>query len=735
MPSHAPELHAEFIVLHGRDTSIVLESRDSEAPLWRYWGPRLPDGCLPMAPLRDGRPIPPSSMDTDQPLTVSPSFGMGWYGQSALLAHRSGQQFAQAFGACRIETLEAGRRIAIHLTDAVAQLRLVLRMTLDANDVMHLRSELINDGADVLDVQWLAAGTLPLPGDAQAVRSYVGQWANEFQLQVDPLSRSQWQRENRRGRTSHDSFPGAVVTTPGTTAHAGTVYGAQLAWSGNHRLQIEWLHDGQYQWQLGEWLAPGEVRLQPGETLASPALLASCSSAGLNGLAANFHAAVRDRLPWPGGRMKPRPVHLNTWEAVYFDHRGEDIRALAEAAASMGVERFVLDDGWFQGRDSDRAALGDWWPDDGKYPQGLRPLAQHVNALGMEFGLWVEPEMVSPDSQLFREHPDWALQLEGRPLLTMRHQLMLDMARPEVADHVFHALDTLLRTVPIAYLKWDMNRDLCTAGDTQGRPAYRRFVQALYALLERIRTAHPQLEIESCASGGARLDLGVIAHTHRVWTSDCNDALSRIHIQRGALQFLPPEILGAHIGPAPAHTTGRSQSLDFRAGVALSGHLGIEADVRRMNVDERESLAQWVSLYKQLRGQLHRGRVWLGEAGDGVLWQAHGDADADGSRDAGRDIHGGAELLLLVYRTAPTTHRQTPPLRLPMLRADALYQIERLDPTPPDWTGSPLNEAALAAGAGEGPPLVAHGAWLAEVGLPLPRMRAEVALIYRIILS
>lgn len=719
MPTHVPEASAAFTVLHGTHSSVVLEVRPDEAPLWRYWGPRLPDHCVPLARLRDGRAIPPSSMEFDQPLTVAPTFGVGWYGQSALLAHRGGQQFAQQFNSCSINTLEPGQSVAIHLTDSVAQLRLVLHLALDANDVLQLRSELFNDGADVLDVHWLAAGTVPLPGDAQGVRSFAGQWANEFQLQVDALSRSLWQRENRRGRTSHDSFPGAVVTIPGATPHTGTVYGAHLAWSGNHRQAIEWLHDGQYQWQMGEWLAPGEVRLATGESLQTPTLFASCSTQGLNGLAANFHATVRSRLPWPGGRMRPRPVHLNTWEAVYFDHRTEDIRALAAAAASVGVERFVLDDGWFQGRHSDQAALGDWWPDAGKYPHGLQPLANHVNELGMEFGLWVEPEMVNPDSQLFRTHPDWALQLEGRPLLTMRNQLVLDVARPEVADHLFTQLHTLLSNVPIAYLKWDMNRDLTTAGDALGRPAYRSFVHALYALLDRVRAAHPQLEIESCASGGARLDLGVLAHTHRVWTSDCNDALSRVTIQRGALQFLPPEILGAHIGPAPAHTTGRSQSLNFRAGVALSGHLGIEADVRRLSDEERMALGRWVGLYKQLRNRLHTGQVWLGEAGDGVLWQVHGDAHA-------------REVLLLVYRTTPTSHRNTPPLRLPMLRPAAHYTIERLDPTPPDWTSSPLNDAALAAGAQQVLPPTAHGAWLAGVGLPLPRMNAESALIYRL---
>ena len=721
MSTHAPEASAEYIVLQGARTSVVIEARSGEAPLWRYWGPKLPDGCLPMAPLRDGRPIPPSSMEFDQPLSVVPTFGVAWYGQSALLAHRAGRQFAQCFDHCAVEWRAPDKSVVLRLSDSVARIRLALSLRIDENDVLRLQSELTNEGDDVLDVQWLAAGTVPLPGNAEKVRSYYGQWANEFHLQVDDLGRALWRRENRRGRSSHDTFPGAVVTLPGATAHEGTVFGAHLAWSGNHCQTIEWLHDGQFQWQMGEWLAPGEVRLPPGAVLKSPEMLVSCSTAGLNGLAANFHATARAILRWPGDQMRPRPVHLNTWEAVYFDHNQDELKALADAAAEIGVERFVLDDGWFHGRHSDRAALGDWWPDEGKYPDGLMPLAQHVRRLGLEFGLWVEPEMANPDSELFRTHPEWAMQLAGRPLLTMRNQLVLDIARPEVSDFLFARLDTLLREVPISYLKWDMNRDLTGAGNAQGHPAYRSFVLALYALLDRVRAAHPGVEIESCASGGARIDFGILAHTHRVWTSDCNDALSRVDIQRGALQFIPPEIMGAHIGPAPAHTTGRSQSLDFRAAVALPGHLGIEANVRHLDSAQRESLKQWIALYKQLRGRLHAGKVWSGEVGDGVVWQAQGDVDAH-------------DVVVFVYRLTPTTHRYTPSLRLPMLDASLAYGVRRIDPaTQRDWTSAPLDDALR--NAPEDRPVSVHGAWLAQSGLALPRMFAETAAIYRVVAS
>jgi alpha-galactosidase len=715
-----PSAASEFAILHGRNSTVVIELRADDAPLWRYWGPRLPDAVLPIPPLRDLRPLPSFMLDHDQPLTLAPTFGVGWFGQSALLAHRDGRDFAQAFNRCEVEWLVPGNALVLHLDDTVAGVRLDLSLKLDpASDVLILQSTLSNQGNTTLDVQWLAAGTLMLPGTCSNVRSYAGQHMSEFLLQTDTLSRSLWRRESRRGRTSQDTFPGAVVTTPGTTEDSGLVYGAHLAWSGNHQQTIEWLHDGQYQWQIGEWLAPGEGRLVPGQSIQTPELVATCSSEGLNGLAANFHAELRARLPWHGGVMRPRPVHLNTWEGFYFDLEPAKVMALADAAAAVGVERFVVDDGWFHGRHHDRAALGDWWPDEGKFPDGLGPLVQHVRGLGMEFGLWVEPEMVNPDSELNRTHPDWALQLNGRPMLTARNQLVLDISRQEVSDYLFEKINAQLAAHEISYLKWDHNRDLTTAGlsgpGRTGLPGYRAQVFAAYDLMDRLRAAHPSLEIESCSGGGGRIDFGVLRHAHRVWTSDCIDARSRVDIQRGFLQFFPPEIMGAHVGTAPAHTTGRSQSMAFRGAVALPGHLGIEFDLRLLDENSRKELAAWVTLYKQWRERMHHGRVWLGDVGDGLVWQAHGDEQAD-------------ELLLFVYRIEPSTLRYMPTLRLPMLDRTALYKLRQIESattlskplydTTTDWLQSLREDGATA-----------HGAWLAEAGLPLPRAKAETAFI------
>ncbi|MEZ5872341.1 MAG: alpha-galactosidase, partial [Nitratireductor sp.] len=291
-----------------------------------------------------------------------------------------------------------------------------------------------------------------------------------------------------------------------------------------------------------------------------------------------------------------------------FDHEHSALTALADAAAAVGAERFVLDDGWFRGRNDDTTSLGDWYPDETKFPQGLEPIASHVRSLGMEFGLWVEPEMVNPRSGLFEEHPDWALGFGQYPKLTGRNQLVLDLANPLVSQYLFERIGKLVDDHAIAYLKWDMNRDLVLPGDRNGRPTVLRQTEALYALLDRLLAAFPKLEIESCASGGGRVDYGILQRAHRFWTSDSNDAVERMKIQNGFSYFLPPEVMGAHIGPQWSHTSGRGLHSGFRVLAASYGHMGVEADLRKMPDDERATIAQAIARYKSDRAIWHSGR-------------------------------------------------------------------------------------------------------------------------------
>jgi alpha-galactosidase len=419
------------------------------------------------------------------------------------------------------------------------------------------------------------------------------------------------------------------------------------------------------------------------------------------------HAAVRAMLRWPGGAMRPRPVHLNSWEACYFDHDAARIERLARAAADIGIERFVLDDGWFKGRRDDTAGLGDWEPDPVAYPDGLAPLARTVAGLGMEFGLWVEPEMINPDSDLHRAHADWPLALPGRPQPTARNQLVIDMRRAAVRDLLFGRLDEILRDVPIAYLKWDQNRDHAPSGGAAQ-------TRGTHDLLARLRAAHPDVEIEGCAGGGGRSDAGMVPFVHRFWTSDNIDAVARVGMQRGFLAFLPPELMGSHIGASPAHATGRGQAMAFRAAIACTGHLGVELDPEALGAADRAELARWIAFYKAWRHLLHGTRVDLGDGPDGLRWQAQG-SDTD--------------KLLFAIRTDPAQNRRPQPLRLPFAAAHATWHVSLLDVAEHPEHGLP--RAALFDRMAQGP-VAFTGSWLARAGLPMPQQKAESIGIFRL---
>ena len=580
---------------------------------------------------------------------------------------------------------------------------MTLAISLDpATGVAAFRSRLLNQGDEPLSLGWMAPAALPLTHDEVMV--FDGRWAREFQPVRQRLATGLLVKENRTGRTSHHAPPFAVVGPPGFGEDAGEVLGLHLAWSGNHRLLVERLRDGRLQFQAGELFLPGEMTLAPGESYQTPILYAARSSAGLNGLSARFHPFVRDRIL--GGRLKgkPRTVHFNTWEAVYFRHDLAELKALADLAAGVGAERFVLDDGWFEGRNDDTTSLGDWRADRSKYPDGLGPLIDHVRGLGLEFGLWVEPEMANAESALLRAHPDWTLHEPGRVQPLGRGQHVLDLTRPQVADNIFGQIDALLSAHPIGYLKWDMNRDLTHAASA-GRPAAHRQTLAVYALIDRVRAAHPGVEIESCASGGGRADFEILRRTDRVWTSDNNDPIERQAIQRGFSIFFPPEVMGAHVGASPDHSTGRRTSLELRALTALFGHMGIEADVRGFTEAERAALEQWTRLYKDHRALIHGGQV---------VRQVHADPGAVATMVVGE---AGA---LASYAQLETPPRASPdPLRLVGLSPDGLYRARLLNPPRPPNAGMKVAPAMTSGAAIE-----ASGRMIAAAGLPLPILRA-----------
>ncbi|RDV29013.1 alpha-galactosidase [Alteromonas aestuariivivens] len=599
-----------YIRIQNQTTSLVFDCH-SRVPTLLYYGRRLADNSTEdMLALLATRQEAKCSPAIEPDLSLVPTHADGFTGNPGVLLAGKGDEWAAGFGLQKVE--QTGNTVKFKCEDSQRQLQLVIEVSLnDASPIATFQCEFTNGSANPVDLQWLCAATFPLPDHISMLKTFEGRWSNEFQTRNHELFMGSYVRENRRGKTSHDTFPGLIAYARGAMEHSGECYGFHLATSGNHKLQAEQMADGRSYVQMGELLFPGEAVLSSGQSYRSPKLYIGYSEEGFSGLSRHFHQYIRKNILRHSPSSKPRPIHYNTWEGIYFDHDAETLKSLATKVADLGVERFVLDDGWFKGRRSDKAGLGDWVVDEDVYPQSLQPLIDHVNQLGMEFGIWFEPEMVNPDSDLYRAHPDWALATDGNPQVPFRNQYVLDLSNPEVTDYLFEAIDKILTTYPnIRYIKWDMNRDINHPGNHMNKPAVHQQVQCLYKLIARVRTAHPGVEIESCCSGGGRIDLGILPYTDRFWTSDSNDALDRLKIQQGFSLFFPPEVMGAHVGPRDCHITGRHISIETRAAVALFGHMGMEMDPRELTDHEVGVLKSAFSLYKRYRPLTHSGDLY-----------------------------------------------------------------------------------------------------------------------------
>jgi alpha-galactosidase len=695
------------LVLRGLGADVVIDE-SAGVPTILHWGAPLGDIDAASVGAALHRPGLGGGLDVEVPVSVVPMHGDGFVGRPGLEGHRRrGAAWAPRFRPDGVELVTGG--VLVHAIDPVAELRLSTRVTLD--HVLRVSCELHNLATDRYLLDRLAV-TLPVPTQADDLVTFHGRWTREFGQVRGPWRVGAQLSEQRSGRTSHDHPSLVIAGSSGFGEWGGEVWVAHLGWSGNHSLLAEHLADGRRYLQLGELLHPGEVALEAGATYRTPEVVAAYSNEGLTPATWCFHRAVRARLPTS---PRPRPVLLNTWEAVYFDHDADRLRELATVAAGLGVERFVLDDGWFGSRRDDTSGLGDWIVSADVYPQGLAPLIQHVRALGMDFGIWVEPEMVSPDSDLFRAHPDWALQTGGYAPVLGRRQLVLDLARPEAYSHVLGQLDALLADHDIAFVKWDMNRPHAQgsgAGEAAGAHAN---TMAVYRMIDELRARHPGVEIESCASGGGRIDHEILRRTDRVWTSDSNDPLERQSIQRGASLLVPPEVMGAHIGPPRAHTTGRSHSLAFRTLTAMFGHLGVEWNLLRLSAVDLDRLREGIALHRRFRALLHSGdsvrfdpQSTGGSHGGGIDGQtavhAHGVYATDRS-----------EAVVAVVQLTASAALLSAPLRLPGLTTEVRYRVERVALPAQGETGFRTIELT--------------GRQLAVHGVQLPALRPESGML------
>jgi alpha-galactosidase len=686
-------------------TSLVLDATGPGIPAILYWGAEL-SGDLP-APAAWRPAIPHGALDTPVAVSLLPHGAEAVRGTPALAGSRDqGRDWSPAL---TLRDVEAGATSAtVVCADPDAGLRLTTYLDLEPDGVLRARHVLRNEGETDYTVSRLAV-VLPLPAAATELLDLTGRWCRERHPQRHSLAaQGTWVRDGRHGRTGHDATLLLVAGTPGFGNRAGETWGVHLGWSGDHTSYAERWADGRAVLGVAELFQPGEVVLRPGEEYATPEAYAARSDEGLDGLSRAFHRFLRARPQHPS---RPRPVVLNTWEAVYFDHRLERLTELAKVAAEVGVERFVLDDGWFLHRRHDRAGLGDWVVDPQVWPDGLAPLIDQVRGLGMEFGLWVEPEMINLDSDLYRAHPDWVLRAGERLPLEWRQQQVLDLVNPDAWQHILDRLDALLREHEISYLKWDHNRDLVEAG-SGGRPAVHRQTLAVYRLLDELRARHPGVEIESCSSGGARVDLGILARTDRVWASDTNDALERQTIQRWTQLLLPPELVGSHVGPPTAHLSGRTHHLSFRGATALFGHFGIEWDVTSTGGEDRAALGRLVATYKRHRDLLHSGDVVHGDPADPST-AVHGVV----ARDRG-------EALFAFVQLASSAAEVPNPVRLPGLDPARTYRVQVVDTGGTPFTVQREQPAWMDDGS-----LVATGSFLASIGVRAPVLGPEQALV------
>ena len=524
-------------------------------------------------------------------------------------------------GKCAIEGLPhlytnqatEAETLIITLKDDVAQLRLKLNYTIYQDYATVIRSTtLINDSAETVEINQLASQSLDFPNRSFELIHLNGAWGRERQLTREKIEIGTKVLDSKRGSSSHHQNPFVTLVEPTTTEFQGEAYGFCLVYSGNHQTVIE--KDNYSQTRVVMGMNPFNFawQLPAGESFHSPEVVNVYSNQGLNQMSKTYHDLFNHHLIRGEHQLKERPVLINNWEATYFDFDDAKIHGIVDEAQALGIEMFVLDDGWFGERKDDHRSLGDWYEFEGKLEQGLEGIAQYVHDKGMKFGLWFEPEMISKDSDLHRAHPDWVLSVPGRPRSLSRQQHVLDFSRADVRDHIYQQMTAILDRVPIDYIKWDMNRNMTEVysllldPEMQGEVSH-RYILGLYEFMEKLTQAYPHILFESCSGGGGRYDAGMLYYMPQTWTSDNTDPIARLKIQYSTSLVYPISTMGAHVSAIPNHQTGRETSLDIRGNVAMSGVLGYELDLTTLSEEEKVLIVKQVDFYKEHRQLLQFG--------------------------------------------------------------------------------------------------------------------------------
>lgn len=506
--------------------------------------------------------------------------------------------------------------LEITLKDTASEVRITLRYgVLENLDIITRSAAITNSGNDTVFLENAASLCLDIPQGQWEWVHFHGRHAMERVVERSKLVHGIQESSSTRGASSHQQNPTVLLCSPDCTETTGSCYGAALMYSGSFQTKIQLDEINQVRLVMGIHPELFRWELKQGDTFYTPEVILSYSDTGMETLSHSFHKVIREHVCRGEYKLAERPVLINNWEATYFDFDEEKIYKIAEQAAKLGVDMLVLDDGWFGKRDSDTTGLGDWFVNEQKLHGGLKKLVDRITALGMRFGIWFEPEMVSEDSELYRKHPDWAIKIPGRDPIRSRFQLVLDMTNPEVGEYLFNSISDILKSADISYVKWDFNRHITdwytpTLSAENQLEMSHRYILGLYELLERLTTAFPHVLFEGCSGGGGRFDAGMLYYTPQIWCSDDTDAYERTRIQYGTSFFYPISAVGSHISAVPNHQTGRSTPLETRAVTAMAGSFGYELDLNLLSDDEKAAVTAQINRFKKYGALIHNGKYY-----------------------------------------------------------------------------------------------------------------------------
>lgn len=685
--------------LDAGDSTYVIGVNEQHMLQSLYWGPALPkDALLPAAQSAPGRASFDPSIGTTS--LEYPAWGAGLFTEASLKVDspNGDRTLVLVYDSAKVadDTLE------VVLRDKVQPLRVHLYYKPYPEGILARWSRIENVGKQPFIIEQAASAVWNLPAETDYDLSWLtGQWGSEWQFHTEPIADGSRVIESRRGSTGHQANPWfAIGRTSQTTEVSGPVWFGELGWSGSWRMTVE--STAQHRVRVTSGWNPFDFSwtLAPGASLDTPKFYAGYTAKGQGEASRILHRFQLAELLPTHPDPKPRPVIYNSWEATEFAVNEAGQMALADRAASLGVERFVVDDGWFGQRLTDKAGLGDWYVNKEKFPHGLKPLIDHVHSLGMDFGLWVEPEMVNPDSDLYRAHPDWAMHFPDRQRSEQRNQLVLNLAKPEVKAYVFNFLDKLVSENDIAFLKWDYNRNWSEPGwpDAPGassgnqniaaqKEIYVRYIQNLYDILAKLRAKHPKLEIESCSGGGGRVDLGILRYTDEVWPSDNTDALDRLTLQDGFTHAYTPETMAAWVTDVPNFLNHRVIPLQFRFLVAMQGALGIGGNLNKWTPEEIQLATHLTAFYKSIRTTVQHGKLYRLRR-----------PQTQEATDVEYVAQDGSQAVLFSYLHSQQYGMAQPRVRLQGLNPEAMYRLHPLDPA--KYKGDVTISGALLMGDG-----------------------------------